>query len=141
MTERWHRFRTQVVGHRWIYGLAFDSEASLEEFLAARGVTPVAQTSAIRTEASDKPCQPGRPSFNSMLDGPVTALREQLGRCNTQSARARLVLKHLALTHAADELPDTRTVIRYLSERPVGQKHGQKCGQKKNRGSIVAQED
>jgi hypothetical protein len=130
-----HRFRLELAG-QMVYGVAFATEAELEEFLGSRGIALVqAQTPAAPIEAGHEP-QRGRPSFGAVIAAAVAELDADIAGCDSLSARARLVLQHLAKSHAAEELPSTRCVTRYLSEQPIGQKYGNKYGRKSERAKI-----
>jgi hypothetical protein len=134
MTDRWHRFRVDFAGES-LYGIAFASEAELEEFIARRGglVHTSATVPAAELQAIEEPQARGRPSYDAMLQAAVKAIGRQLRACSSLSERARLVLKHLAEIHGAQELPAQSTVRAFLTGNRVAEKVADKSAEKSKR--------
>jgi hypothetical protein len=123
MTDRWHRFRLEIAGQE-VHGLAFDSEASLEAFLGDRGIGLAVNTSTGRRHIPEEPRAAGRPSFDIMIAAAVTDLQVKSADRGDRSALALRILRHLAKTHSAEELPGTRAVTNYLRDNLAGKKYG-----------------
>ncbi len=121
------RLKLELAGET-VYGIAFPSEAELEAFCAARGL--YLGQPPIERGPSDGPPRRGRPCFDAMLEQAVAEIEEELAACDDATARARVVRRHLAQTHLADEIPKIRTVTAYLAEHPIGKKTGNKSGRK-----------
>jgi hypothetical protein len=123
-------------------GIVFSSEAELDVFLAGRGTveTPAAPTARVEQTAPlaviEEPRAPGRPSFNRILDQAAKALA--LDPQDSLSDRARRILRHLAKTHSADELPSQRCVRDFLAEQSVRKNGGNKYGKNKRRAKLLA---
>lgn len=130
------RFKLEIDGCMF-FCAAFESERDLDALLAGR----LAISSGVNLSSAPgpagldwppriKPERPvGRPSFDSVLADAVQAL--QLDPAQSLAERTRRVLRHLAETCEASEIPGTRTVERYLAEQqPVRQKSRQKSRQK-----------
>jgi hypothetical protein len=130
------RYRTEINGGVRVV-LEFDSDADLDEFLGSRGIVLIqAQTPATPIEAGHEPRR-GRPSFGAVIAAAVTALEAQLAGSDSLSERARLVLRHLAQSHAAEDLPTVSTVRAFLAERrPVAEKSANKYANKSKRARI-----
>lgn len=128
-----HRFKLELAGQT-VYGLAFETEAELEQFCASRGGLQVAQPAAPADPPTAEPRARGRPSFDSMIAAAVKEL--ELDDRESLPVRARQVLQHLALAHGSEDIPCRRTVTRYLTAQPIGQKSGQNHGQNSRRARI-----
>lgn len=134
-----HRFTVQIAGQT-LYGLAFGSEAELEDFIAGRGGRVQMSADPPPCDLSDEPQARGRPSYDAMLRAAVKSIGKKLNRSGSLSARARLVLTQLAKSHGAQELPAMRTVTAYLTTHSVGKKAGRKYGEKSKRAKLVEPE-
>jgi hypothetical protein len=126
-----HRFKLELAGQT-VYGLAFATEAELDQFCAARGP----EVAAPADPPTHEPHRRGRPSFAVMLEAAAKTLRRKLSRCDSLSARARLVLRHLAQTLDAEDLPAASTVRAFLAERPIAKKIAEKSAEKSERAKI-----
>jgi hypothetical protein len=130
-------FELIVAGHT-LRGFALESESEYDEvltLLAARGFK-IQRAVAAAPMDHPEPHSRGRRSFDGILAAAVSTLETDLADCDSISARARLVLKHLAETHGADNVPSTRTVTAYLADHRVGKKVGNKYGNKSKRARI-----
>ena len=126
-----HRFRLELAGET-VYGIAFPSESELEAFCAARGLETVRPVTSPANHPYERP--PGRPSFDSVIAAAVAELK--LDNRASLSDRARLVLRYLAQSHAAENIPCRRTVTRYLIAQCAGQRDGQNRGHKAGRARM-----
>lgn len=131
-----HRFKLELAG-QMIHGVAFATEAELEQFCGARGLE-IASTTAPADPPANQPRPRGRPSFDSTIAAAVAELEPQLAGCGSNvSARARLVLRHLASNHAAEDLPKTGAVRAFLAERAAVVKNSaEKSANKSKRARI-----
>jgi hypothetical protein len=108
------RYRTEIAGVLRV-GLEFDSEAELEDFLAARGIVLVlaesAGAAAPQICAESEPRHMGRPSHDDLIAQAIDELGEQLEERDSIAAQARLVRDHLT----GDDRPALRTIEIWLS--------------------------
>jgi hypothetical protein len=115
------RFFTLTIAGETCYGLAWDSEAARDEFLAARGIVLV--DSAPPTAPSATPPEevrpPGRPSLNGIIAAAIEELGDQLSADDSNAAQARVVREHLLETLPPDDVPTDRTVRNYLKLNPI----------------------
>jgi hypothetical protein len=131
-----HRFKLELDGQT-VYGLAFASEAELKQFCNARGLEPTAQPAAPVDPLGDEQRPRGRPSYSAMLEAGVQALEPEIGSGDNLSARARVLLRYLAQSYAAEELPSTSTVRAFLADRAaVAEKSANKSANKSKRARI-----
>ena len=117
------------------YCVAYESEAERRavlsaDLVAAPSVMPGAQgvkESAARAR--------GRPSFDVMLTEAVETL--QLNPKQPLAERARAVLKHLAETRDASEIPRRRTVENFLAAAPARRNSRKKSRKKSDRVKLA----
>jgi hypothetical protein len=130
------RFKLEIDGTEF-FCAAFESAQALEAALTGQPQigTGVDLTQAVPERVEADVRSRGRPSFDDLIGEAVQAL--QLDPRATLADRVRRVLRHLAETCDASEIPGTRTVERYLAERPVRQKPRQKSRQKSSRAKIT----
>lgn len=119
------------------YGMAFDTAAELDSFMAGRQSLPTsAPAPAAQIEPSDEPRARGRPSFDAILSAAVSAL--DLRDCKNLSDRARRVLKHLAQqTRDAEDIPSMSKVRAFLAADPVARNSARKYARKSKRVRIA----
>jgi hypothetical protein len=133
----YHRLTLTIAGET-VHGIAFSSEAELEQFLGGRclQVQTSAPTPAAQVEVSDETRAPGRPSFNEAISQAAKALT--LDPSDSWASRANQVLRHLSKTRSpTDELPSQRCVINFLAGRSVGKNGGIKYGKNKTRAKLL----
>jgi hypothetical protein len=130
-----HRFKIEISGTT-MHGLAFGTEAELDEFMAGRGTGELSAVPAARQEpvaplaVIDEPRAQGRPSFNRIIGQAAKAVT--LNPSDTLTSRANQVLRHIAKSRPADAaLPSQRCVINFLADRSHGKNYGKKYGNKK----------
>jgi hypothetical protein len=105
-------FRTEIGGGVRA-GIEFDSVEELEAFLAARGVVLVEGPSAASLPASpscelEGAVRPGRPSFDTLIASVIDELGEELDRCGSLAAQARLVLERIEAQRRPEDPPAPR---------------------------------
>ncbi|MGH7091662.1 MAG: hypothetical protein ACREFQ_22450 [Stellaceae bacterium] len=118
------RFRIEMGGEVRV-GLLFRTEAELEEFLLlGRGGLALAAEPHRQAEAPDEPRRAGRPSKDPIIAAAVERLGPRLLKTELAN-RVRAVLRDIAAHFGPDEIPDARTVRRYLAGQNPGQNSGQ----------------
>jgi hypothetical protein len=134
------RYRTEIAGLVRV-GLEFDSEAELEAFLAGRDCSPWPSSGAAPSAPADQGGAKtfrGRPSLDAKIAKAVEELGDGIDSASTLAERARKVLRHLAPHTAAQDMPSTRTVERFLADHPLRQKSRQKLRQKSTRARLAS---
>ena len=138
------RFQFVTPDGTTLYCVGFEDELELTGLLSRRTVrTSVNLSSSPSAEGLDwppriEPERPrGRPSFDAVLGEAVQALR--LDPAQSLAERARRVLKYLAQTCGDPaDIPNARTVERFLAGAPARQKSRQKLRQKSARAKLPA---
>ena len=118
------------------YCVAYESEAERRAVLSA-DLAPhlhvMAPPHSVKESAAGAR---GRPSFGTILAAAVHAL--QLDRNLPLADRARAVLRHLAETRSASEIPSRRTVESFLAGSPARRNSRRKL-RKKSAGTKLTQ--
>ncbi|MHB8816559.1 MAG: hypothetical protein ACYDAE_25305 [Steroidobacteraceae bacterium] len=114
---------------------AFESQGAREQALARHAEIQAAVEAPEQIGAEPRPR--GRPSYESLIASAVEDLGARLDQRASLAERVRRVLRHLAETCEASEIPGTRTVERYLAEQPVRQKARQKSRQNSARAKLA----
>lgn len=135
------RFKFEIGGET-LHGLAFGSEAELDAFLACRDHVELSSHARAQISPPDdpEPRPPGRPSFDDVLSEAVKLLGDALDPRTSLSARARRLLRHLAETHTAEEIPSMSKARAFLAERPVARNSASKSARKPKRARIARTE-
>ena len=107
---------------------AFETEAERRAALSGDLAPPLHVMPLVQSLKESSSRARGRPSFDVLLAGAVHAL--QLDRNLPLAERARAVLRHLARTSPASEIPSSRTVENFLAGAPARKKLRSKLGKK-----------
>lgn len=113
----------------------FPTEAELDRFCAAQGLEVA---TAAPADSPAEQLRRGRPSFDAVIAAAVSTLKAELAGCGDNvSACARLVLRYLAKSVAAEDMPSTGKVRAFLTERSrVAKKSARKSARKSKRARI-----
>jgi hypothetical protein len=111
------RLFTLTIAGETCHGLAWDSEEARDEFLAARGIVLVAESSP--AEPPPPPDEPepviGRPSKSTIIAAAIDELGDdRLGACDSVADQVRVIRAHLQPADVAEG-----TVRNYLKLNPV----------------------
>ena len=119
MSRPAHRFNISIAGRDY-FGLAFESERDLDEFIGGRFIES-ANSAAQPTMRSVPPNgmqgARGRPSLDGAIAAAVSALSaNELDAHLPLARRARIVQARIARASNAGSVPNLRTIERYLAE-------------------------
>ena len=115
---------------------AFESEAERRAALSGDLAPPPHVMPAAGGVKESAARARGRPSFDAMLTEVVQTL--QLDMKHPLAERARAVLRHLAKTSAASEIPSRRTVENFLAAAPA-RRNSRNKSRKKSAGAKLTQ--
>lgn len=142
MTEP-YRFQFVTPDGTTLYCVGFEDELELTGLLARRSAYSGVNLSRSPDQAGldwpprIEPERPrGRPSFDGMLAEAVRAL--QLDPAQPLANRARTVLRHLAETRDASEIPSRRKVETFLAGASVRRNSRNKSRRKSGRAKLAA---
>ena len=107
---------------------AFETEAERRAAMSVDLVPPLHVMPPAESVKESAARARGRPSFDAMLTEVVQTL--QLDMKRPLAERARAVLKHLARTSPASEIPSSRTVENFLAAAPARKKSRNKSRKK-----------